>query len=152
MKAAVVCQPPSKYGVFTNLCFTCNTFWSCFFHRGGNKDFGLFGEGFLDLKLQTTLLEALYLEERNDSFLTFFALNFLTPGDLGQPKSICYRDLNFDPNSFEKFLQIFQDTAQLFAPLEKKIIRLTIKSLWTKAFKNIMIRSKLQNKYSKNMR
>ena len=70
----------------------------------------------------------------------------------GQPKSICYRDLNFDPNSFEKFLQIFQDTAQLFAPLKKKIIRLTIKSLSTKAFKNIMIRSKLQNKYSKNMR
>ena len=27
------------------------------------------------------------------------------------------------PNLFEKFLQIFQDTAQLFAPLKKKIMR-----------------------------
>ena len=67
----------------------------------------------------------------------------------GPPKTICYRDLkNFDqkafnsyleakmaacPNSFEKFLQIFQDTVQLFASLKKKIIRYNNKTFMTKS-------------------
>ena len=73
---------------------------------------------------KTTLLETLM----SDQHKMIFSILKHTSAK-GQPKSICYRDLSFDPNSFEKFLQIFQDTAQLFAPLEKKIIRLTIKSL-----------------------
>ena len=76
------------------------------------------------------------------------------------PKTICYRDLkNFDqkafnsyleskmadcPNFFEKFLQIFQDTVPLFAPLKKKIIHYNNKTFMTKSFrKAIMARSKL---------
>ena len=60
----------------------------------------------------------------------------------GPPKTICYRDLkNFDekafnsylepkisecPNSFDKFLQIVQNTVQLFATLTKLFV-ITIK-------------------------
>ena len=85
----------------------------------------------------------------------------------GPSKTICYRDLkNLDqkafngylefkmtacPDSFEKFLQIFQDAVQLFAPLKKKIIRYNNKMFTTKSLrKAIMTHSKLQNKYIKN--
>ena len=54
-------------------------------------------------------------------------------------------------NSFEKFLQIFQDTVQLFASLEKKIIRYNHKTFMTKSLrKAITTRSKLRNRYNKN--
>ena len=83
------------------------------------------------------------------------------------PKTICYRDLkNFGqkafnsylkskvadcPNSFENFLQTFQDTVQLLAPVKTKIIRYNNKSFMTKSLrKAIIIRSKLQNKCNKN--
>ena len=82
----------------------------------------------------------------------------------GSPKAICYRHLkNFDqkafdsylesnmadcPNLFERFLQIFQDTIQSFAPLKKKIIRYNNKTLMSKSLrKATMARSKQQNKY-----
>ena len=85
----------------------------------------------------------------------------------GPPKTICYRHLkNFDkkafmsyleskmsecPNSFKKFLQIFQNTVQLFTPLKKKIIYYNNKAFMTKGpRKAIMTRSKLRNKYNKS--
>ena len=55
------------------------------------------------------------------------------------------------PNLFEKFLQIFQHTVQLFAPLKKKIIRYNNKTCMNKSLrKAIMTRSNLRNKYNKN--
>ena len=78
----------------------------------------------------------------------------------GLLKTICYQDLkNFDqkafnsclqskiadcPNFFEKFLQIFQDTAQLFSLLKKKVVRYKNKMFMTKSFRKVaMARSKL---------
>ena len=73
----------------------------------------------------------------------------------GPPKPICYRDLkDFDqkafnsyleskisecPNSFEKFLQIFQDTTQLFALLKGKIISYNNKTFMTKSLRKAII-------------
>ena len=85
----------------------------------------------------------------------------------GPLKTICYRDLkNFDqkafnscleskiadcPNSFEKFLQIFQDTAQLFSLLKKKVVRYKNKMFLTKSLRKVtMARSKLRSKCNKN--
>ena len=85
----------------------------------------------------------------------------------GPLKTICYRDLkNFDqkafnscleskiadcPNSFEKFLQIFQDTAQLFSLLKKKVVRYKNKMFMTKSLRKVtMARSKLRSKCNKN--
>ena len=82
------------------------------------------------------------------------------------PRTICFRNLkNFDriafnsyleskmadcTNFYEKFLQVFYDTAQLFAPLKKKIIRCNNKTFMTKRLRKvIMTCSKLGKKYKK---
>ena len=72
---------------------------------------------------------------------------------MDQPKTICYRDLkNFHqkvlnleskmahcPNFFEKVLQIFQDTVQLFAPLKKNTVCYNNKTFMTKNLRKAII-------------
>ena len=109
--------------------------------------------------MKTKLLETDFKSSQYDFF--YFKHTFTK----GTPKTICYRDLRkfvqkaFNsymeskmagyPNSFEKFLQFFQDTA--LASLKNKIICYNNNTFLTKTLRNAIITgSKLQNQYNKN--